>query len=323
MPKLSTLARNVPTDDGWVSEIKFDGYRFLAWKTAAGVRLVTRNGLDWAPRLTSVSRWIAALPVADAVVDGELVALRPDGTTSFKDLQTALSNGAHNRLDFYAFDLLAVNGWDLRGSVLLERKRLLRDIADCKGPLRYSDHFAGNPAELYREAARLGLEGIICKRDTPYRAGRGSDWIKVKNLNREEMIVLGWTLPKGERVGIGALQTGYYDRNGRLHFAGAVGTGFADDELVEWRQRLAPIAADAPEGLHVSGERVEPGIRWVSPAYVVEITYAAWSGSGRLRHSAYLGLREDKIPRQVVREIADPSSERVIHGASVAPSSRR
>jgi len=313
----------VPTDDGWVSEIKFDGYRFLAWKTAGGVRLVTRNGLDWAPRLASVSRWIAALPVQDAVVDGELVALRPNGTTSFKDLQTALSTGADNRLDFYAFDLLAVNGWDLRGSVLLARKRVLRDLADWNGPLRYSDHLAGNPAELYREAARLGLEGIICKRDTPYRAGRGTDWIKVKNLNREEMIVLGWTPPKGTRTGIGALQTGYYDKQGKLHFAGAVGTGFSDEELTDWRQRLAPIAVATPVEFVLAGDPIEPGIQWVTPKYVVEIAFAAWSGSGKLRHSVYLGLREDKTPGQVVREISDPLSERVIRGARSAPSSRR
>ena len=170
-PQLCSQMKQPPTGAGWLTEVKFDGYRFLAWKVAGRVRLVTRNGHDWADRLPTFARSIGAINATEAVLDGELVAVRPDGLTSFPDLQDALSTGEDLRLIFYAFDLLALNGWDLRGCTLLDRKQLLKGIDAWDGQLRYSDHQDGSAETMHREACRLGLEGVICKQNVPYRTG--------------------------------------------------------------------------------------------------------------------------------------------------------
>ena len=169
----------------------------------------------------------------------------------------------------------------------------------------------GDPGAMQQEACRMKLEGIICKpADAPYSAGRGHGWVKVKCQNREEFVVLGWTPPRGSRAGFGALHLGYYDREGRLHYAGGVGTGFSDDQLAALRGRLDALAADPPAGLLVAGEPLEKSIRWVRPALVAEVQFAAWSGAGRVRHAVYLGLREDKAATEVVRDVADPAAGR-------------
>jgi bifunctional non-homologous end joining protein LigD len=310
-PRLCTPVEDVPDGSDWLNEIKFDGYRLLAWVHGGKVRLVTRNGHDWADRLPAVARALGTLQVQSAVLDGELVALLATGASSFPDLQTALSAGQDHRLFFYVFDLLELNGWDLRSCKLIDRKAVLRTLNDWSGMLRFSEHVAGHGQELYRNARDLHLEGIICKKaDSTYRAGRGRDWIKVKCVNQDEFIVLGWTPPEGRRTGIGALHVGYFDRDGRLHYAGGVGTGFSESELKLLRARLDDLAApSAPELLH-AGDPLEPTIRWVRPELVAEVRYPGWSGAGRLRHPVYLGLREDKSPVDVVREIADATAER-------------
>jgi bifunctional non-homologous end joining protein LigD len=310
-PQLCRLAQQAPDGDAWISEIKFDGYRLLAWKTAGKVRLVTRNGLDWTSRLPTVSDAIARLAVGSAVLDGELVIFREDGTSSFSDLQAALSAGRGNTMHFCAFDLLARDGWDLRNCALIERKRLLEGLSDWKGVLRFSAHQIGNPAAMRRTACDMHLEGIVCKRaDAPYRAGRSDAWIKLKCLGREELIVLGWTPPAGSRTGIGALHVGYFDPAGRLHYAGGVGTGFSERELAALRRRLDGLAAEPPKALLIAGDPLDSSIRWVRPEMVVEVQYAAWSGAGRVRHAVYLGLREDKSAAEIVREVADPGAQR-------------
>jgi DNA ligase D-like protein (predicted ligase) len=318
-PQLCTLVRQPPKGSGWFSEVKFDGYRFLAWKGIAGVRLVTRNGHDWADRLPVGAASIGALKASHIVLDGELVAVRPDGASSFPDLQAALSAGADDRLIFYAFDLLALDGWDLRNCKLLDRKRLLRAVSDWDGQLRYSDHNEGEADALHQEACRLGLEGIVCKRDEPYRAGRSGGWVKAKCLGREEMVVLGWTLPSGTRTGIGALHLGYYDPEGHMQYAGGAGTGFSDRILAEWRARLEPLAAPPPQELLFAGDPLDRLIQWVRPELIVEVSYSTWSGAGRVRHPVYLGIRKDKAARQVVRPVADPEAPRQVFKPRAAP----
>jgi bifunctional non-homologous end joining protein LigD len=157
----------------------------------------------------------------------------------------------------------------------------------------------------------MGVEGIICKRaNAPYRAGRSRSWLKVKCLGRDEFVIIGWTPPSGSRVGIGGLQLGYYHPTGRLHYAGGVGTGFSDQQLQAWRQTLDGMAAEMPPGLLVAGEPLDPSIRWVQPDLVVEVRFVGWSASGRVRHAVFLGLRADKPPCEVVRDIADPDAPR-------------
>ncbi len=309
-PQLCDTATAPPDGDGWISEIKFDGYRLLARIADGRVRLITRNGHDWADRLPSVAKAFAQLELDSAVLDGELVALRPDGTTSFPDLQAALSDGHDAKLHFYVFDLLALNGWDLRPCPLLERKRVLQGLDPWQGDLRFSTHVEGRQAAMQRHACEMKLEGIVCKRaDAPYRAGRWHVWVKVKCLGREEFVVLGWTPPSGHRTGFGALHLGYYDPAGGLHYAGGVGSGFSERDLADLRQRLDGLKAPAPD-MQIAGDPPDATISWVRPDLVAEVEFTAWSGAGRLRHAVFLGLREDKAAREVVRDAADPDAAR-------------
>ena len=319
-PQLCSVANDPPSGDAWVSEIKFDGYRLVASVTDGVVRLLTRNGLDWSDRMPAVAAAIAGLGLRNAMMDGELVALQPDGVSSFPMLQAALKGGRDGSLVFYAFDLLHLDGWDLRGCTLLDRKRVLEGAASWDGAMRYSGHVVGQAAEMYRSAGRMKLEGIICKRaDAPYRPGRSGDWLKVKCLGRDELIVLGWTTPTRSRVGLGALQLGYHDPEGRLHYAGAVGTGFTDRELATLRKRLNAMATSAPTDLLVAeGEPIDPATHWVRPELVAEVNYTGWSGAGRVRHGVYLGLRQDKAAGEVVREVADPAASRAVFQAKSA-----
>jgi bifunctional non-homologous end joining protein LigD len=319
-PQLASPAEEAPKGEGWISEIKFDGYRLLCWIDHGKVRLVTRNGLDWTDRLPAVAREVGGLDVDDALVDGELVALDKNGASSFPALQAELSAGTDERLHLYLFDLLHLDGWDLRSCRLIDRKRVLMGLADWRGMLRYSDHHEGDTAGMRREACRMGLEGIVCKQaDAAYRPGRGHAWVKVKCLGREEFIVLGWTTPGGSRTGLGSLHVGYYDPQGKLHYAGGVGSGFSDHELSRLSDRLAGLASDPPKSLFVAGDKLPSGIHWVRPELVAEAQYTSWSGSGRVRHAVYLGLREDKSAPEVVREAADPKAERKMVSPRQAP----
>ena len=309
-PELCALVEDPPEGGDWISEIKFDGYRLLCWNDSGKSRLVTRNGNDWTARLPALAKAIAALDADTALLDGELVALDNDGISSFPALQAALSDGRDDSLLFYVFDLLYLDGWDLRPCALLDRKRVLQGIDTWQGMLRYSDHYAGDPAAMRRRACEMKLEGIVCKQArAPYQPGRGHGWLKVKCTGREEFVVLGWTPPRGSRTGLGALHLGYYDPQHRLHYAGGVGTGFSDAELGTLRDRLDALPDDPPRGLLVAGDPLDASIRWVRPELVAEVQYASWSGSGRVRHAVYLGLREDKPAAEVVRDVANPQAE--------------
>ncbi len=310
-PQLASLVEQPPAGGDWYSEIKFDGYRILAFKRGSEVRLLTRNGLDWTHRMSALAAAVGRLGPSSMVLDGELVALRPDGMTSFADLQAALSDNRTDGLVFYAFDLLHLDGWDLRPCRLDGRKAAMAQLGIWTDMVRFSDHIAGDAGPIRRQACTMGLEGIIAKRaDSAYRAGRSADWVKLKCSNREEFVVLGWTPPAGSRTGIGSLHLGFHDGAGVLHYVGGVGTGFKDDELAVLRAKLEPLAAEAPAGMLLSGERPDTKIIWVKPDLVAEVQYPGWSGAGRIRHGVYLGLREDKPAAEVVRDVPDPEAKR-------------
>jgi bifunctional non-homologous end joining protein LigD len=312
-PQLAESTESPPEGGGWISEIKFDGYRLLAFKEDGTVRLLTRNGLDWTHRIKPLAAAIAALPPPSMLLDGELVALRPDGLSSFADLQAALSANKTEGLVFYAFDLLHLDGWDLRPCPLASRKAAMAALPCWTDTVRLSDHIEGEAGPVRRQACTMGLEGIIAKKaDAPYRAGRSGDWLKLKCAHREELVVLGWTPPARSRTGLGSLHLGFYDREGALHYAGGVGTGFKDEELAALRKTLEPLAAPAPAGMLLSGERPDTKITWVRPERVAEVQYAGWSGAGRVRHAVYLGLREDKAAAEVVRDVPDPEAKREV-----------
>lgn len=310
-PQLATLTETAPDADGWVSEIKFDGYRIIARVDADGaVKLLTRNGHDWTARLARMASHVAALGLRDVMLDGEMVALDSNGRSDFSRLTERLKAGADGELFYYVFDLLHQGGWDLRPAALVERKKALAKLVSGSGAVRFSDHLDGQASALHAHACEAHLEGIICKRaDAPYRPGRSADWLKVKCAGREEFIVLGWTPPAGSRTGIGSLQLGYHDAAGALHYAGAVGTGFSDTVLTELRVRLEPLASDAPKRLVWNGEKLDRSIKWVAPELVAEIRYLTWTGDGRLRHASFLGLRADKPAADVVREPPDAEAD--------------
>ncbi len=323
-PMLASNADAPPTGGEWLSEVKFDGYRLIARKDGGRVVLLTRNGLDWTRRLPSVAQAVAALPAETLMVDGELVALQPDGLSSFPDLQAALSEGRDNTLHFYLFDVLHRNGWDLRPLSLTVRKEVLRELVPQPDLIRVSDHLEGITDQVRRTACSMGLEGIICKRaDAPYRAGRSRDWLKVKCQGREEFLVVGWTPPQGSRTGLGSLQMGFYDEKKTLHYVGGCGSGFTDATLRDLSAKLAKLAADPPARMQLTEEKPPAGVHWVKPELVAEIQYTGWSGAGRLRHAVFLGLREDKPPAEVVRDIPNPEAKRIELGAATRSHSGR
>jgi bifunctional non-homologous end joining protein LigD len=305
-PLLAHAAASAPDGDDWLHEIKYDGYRLLAEIRDGAARLATRGGLDWSTKFPALAKRLAALPVESAIVDGEIVHLEPDGTTDFGHLQDAIATGRTDRLVFFAFDLIYLDGFDLTSARLDDRKAALAALAppDGSGILRYSDHQVGHGPEFARLACAHKLEGIVSKRrDSLYRAGRHDSWLKIKCANREEFVVIGFSDPAGGRLGFGALVLGYYHPRGELRYAGRVGTGFSDAQLIELRARLDRLVqAERPVNTLPKGAAVKD-VHWVRRVLVAEVRYAGWTTDAVLRHVAFLGLREDKEAREVVRDV--------------------
>jgi bifunctional non-homologous end joining protein LigD len=304
-PQLATLVKEPPQGDEWFSEIKFDGYRMICRADKRDVKLLSRNQLDWTERLPDIVKAVRGMGLQTAIFDGEVVFQKPDGTTSFQDLQNAFREGRQHELLYYVFDLLHLNGKNIAKLPLEERKQLLAVlIGDSKGPLRYSEHMVGSADAFFRQACKMRLEGIICKRrDQPYRPGRSSDWLKVKCSRREEFVIGGYTPPAGARRGFGALLVGYYDRNKHLIYAGRVGTGFNERALAELSKRLKAIERPESPFENLKGRTgVARGVHWVQPKLVAQVRFSEWTRDGIMRHPSFEGLREDKPAQEVVLE---------------------
>ncbi|MES1241530.1 MAG: DNA ligase D [Acidobacteriota bacterium] len=308
--QLATLVSEPPQGEEWVHELKFDGYRVLFELADGKVKAVTRGGKDWADRFETVTRAVADLPARDAVLDGEVAVLLPDGRTSFQALQNALGGDRKAEMVYFAFDLLHLDGHDLRGVPLLERKQALARLLETQprqGTIRFSDHVQGSGEAFFRHACDLGLEGMISKRaDLPYQGGRGKGWLKVKCLKRQELVIVGFTDPEGSRKGLGALLLAVNSPSKKaedLVFAGKVGTGFNAKTLADLRKRLdklerkTPAFENAPRGAEARRSH------WVEPKLVAEVAFTEWTGDGILRHPTFQGLREDKAPSEIVREV--------------------
>ena len=303
-PQLATLVSGPPPGDDWVHEIKLDGYRILLRVERGRVKLLTRNRQDWTARFPAVAEAAAALPVKEALLDGEIVALDRAGVSSFQALQQADQLETGRTLVYVVFDLLFLDGSDLRPLPLGERKaRLARLLKGRRGRLRYSEHFDLPGQRVFDRACRLGLEGIIAKqKNAPYTSGRGQAWLKVKCVARQELVIGGYTDPDGARAEFGSLLLGVHDRDGRLVYAGRVGTGFdhatlknLGARLRKLERRASPFAADGPRP-------PARGAHWVKPELVAEVAFTEWTRDGLLRHPAFQGLREDKPAAQIVRE---------------------
>ena len=302
VPQLATLVEQAPDGDEWLHEIKFDGYRLLARIARGKVRLSTRTGLDWTGKFRPLAEALAELPADTALIDGEVVALAPDGTTSFATLQDKLSSGETGDLLFYAFDLLYRDGYDLTGASLEGRKAALAELVAPHGggTVRYSDHQVGHGPAFFEEACKYEVEGIMSKRrDRPYKPGRGTDWLKIKCGKRDEFVIVGFTDPAGQRHGFGALLLGYYNKEGVLTYAGRVGTGFNDKVLTQLRRQLDKLGRKSPTVRLPKGVSTK-GTHWVEPKLVAEVRYGNWTSDDILRHPSFQGLREDKPPEEIV-----------------------
>lgn len=297
--QLATLVDAVPAGDRWIHEMKYDGYRILVAVGGAEARAYTRSGLDWSGRFPSILGEARKLEVRSALIDGEAVVLDADGRSNFQALQNALK-GAPATIDFYAFDLLQLDGEDLTRLPLLERKEKLEAILPAKNPvLRYSEHILGRGEELLDRFCAAGLEGLISKlADSSYVAARGSSWLKIKCIQRQEFVIVGWT-PSDKVRAFRSLILGVHD-GGKLRYAGKVGTGFDTAELLRLLKIMAPLEQKAAT---VDAPRAEVrGAHWLRPKLVAEIAFTEMTNEGTLRHPSYLGLREDKKPEAVVLE---------------------
>jgi DNA ligase D-like protein (predicted ligase) len=314
-PQLTQLVTEAPDGDQWLHEIKYDGFRMHARLDHGEARLLTRNGLNWTGKYQQIAAAVSSLPGArQAYLDGELCGVRPDGITSFSMIQLASDAGNAAGLVFFLFDLLYLDGEDLSARPLTERKaRLSGLLARASSSLQYSDHQIGRGPAFYEKARALSVEGISKRADAPYMPGNRGLWLKVKCLNREEFVVIGWTDPEGSRPFLGALLLGYYDPVGRLTYAGRVGTGINQTELQRLWRRLQPLTIDKmpldvppPRSTRFGSPLVLGRVHWVRPELVAEVKFLTWTEDNLLRQVVYEGLREDKPAADVRRPVPHP-----------------
>ena len=284
------------SDPAWIYERKLDGIRCLATKGDKRVDLRSRNDLSLNGRFPEIAAALEADPATNLVIDGEVVAF--DGPqTSFSRLQ---QRGEHpTPVFFYVFDILRDGGEDVTKEPLRERKARLRKALAFDDPIRFTTHRNGDGEAFYKEACRKGWEGLIAKRaDAPYTHGRSRDWLKFKCSAEQELVIGGYTAPRGSRTDFGALLLGYYD-DGELRYAGKVGTGFTRETLHDLAAQLAPLKRDNSPFADEVRERTAT---WVEPELVAQVGFSEWTPDHRLRHPRFLGLRDDKAAREVVRE---------------------
>jgi bifunctional non-homologous end joining protein LigD len=333
-PMLCEPADEAFTRDGWLFELKLDGYRLIASKSNGEALLLTRNGNDYTGVFPEVARAIKALPIDEFIIDGEVVVLDAEGRPSFARLQRRgrLTNDVDVRraavelpATFYAFDLLAVDDLDVRPLPLTTRKELLTQAIPKLGPVRLLEHIDREGEAFLEQVGKIGLEGIIAKKaNAPYRAGRYGQWLKIKAESTGDFVIVGFTKPRGSRSSLGALQLGDYV-NGELVYAGRVGTGFTDELLRDLGELLTPIVRRDPpcrgpviEGLTTGVIPETKTTTWVEPVHVCEVRFREWTPDGLLRHAAYLRARPDKRPQDCVRQGTSTHSEEPAAAVAVA-----
>ncbi|RUO29994.1 DNA ligase D [Aliidiomarina sedimenti] len=300
-PALATLRKKAPDGPDWIHEIKFDGYRIMAHLDKGSVTLFSRNGKNWTRKFPQLASSLESFNCDQALLDGEVVAYKKDGTTNFADLQEALSSGSTRNLSYQLFDICYLDGYDLSKTPLTARKSALHGLMlasgiDDSGLIRYTDHVHGQGPEFAEHAGHLGLEGIICKRaDGPYRSGRNREWLKVKCSGRDEFLICGYTEPKGSRKGFGALLLGAW-HNKTLRYTGKVGTGFTRKTLTDLTAKLEKLSVKKSPFKDPPGE---DKVHWVKPSLIAEIEFSNWTRDGVLRHPAFQGLRDDKSAKDV------------------------
>ncbi len=310
-PALASLAKAPPSAARWLHEIKFDGYRIQARIEDGEVTLLTRSGLDWTEKFGDpIVAALRALPLKNALLDGELVVENAAGASDFSALQSDLSEGRSERFLYCLFDLLHLDGYDLRDAPLIARKELLeRLLAGAPKPLRYSRHFDEDGALVLRHVCRLSLEGVVSKlRDAPYRSGRGKSWIKSKCSGRQEFVIGGFAPSTTSRKAVGSLALGVHDK-GALDYVGRVGTGFTEKMAGELFRRLEPLETSAsPFAQKLTAAELRQ-LHFARPELVAEVEFRAWTADGHLRHASFRGLRDDKPATSVIRETQAPDAQ--------------
>ncbi|HUP98708.1 MAG TPA: DNA ligase D [Usitatibacter sp.] len=301
-PQLATLVDEPPKGEGWIYEVKFDGYRILARIDGDDVRLFTRNGNDWTSRLKALRDEVRALGLASGWLDGEIVVLDAHGNPSFQELQNAFDTSKTKDIRFFVFDLPYFGGYDLTRVPLVHRREVLAAAlaGNVSDHVRYSEHFDAPVKQLLASACEKGLEGLIGKRaDSLYSTRRSNTWVKLKCTRRQEFVIAGYTDPKGSRTGFGSLLLGVHDEKGNLVYAGNVGTGFDEKLLSSILSKLK--ALDAAKSAF---DPIPKGVKghWVRPKLIAEVAFTEWTGDGRIRHPVFHGLRTDKEPRAITRE---------------------
>ncbi|HTB97590.1 MAG TPA: DNA ligase D [Terracidiphilus sp.] len=310
-PQLAAVGDSPPDGKAWVHELKLDGYRIQARLNTgerSPVRLLTRTGLDWTARLRPIAEALGDLPLRSALLDGEVVVLTRDGNSSFAELQAAFQEGAKYPLTYFIFDLLHLDGHNLRNLPLVERKEILKDVVSGlprDGAIRMSEHLGSDGKTVFEGACKLGAEGIISKlAQGKYVSGRGNGWLKLKCYREQEFVIGGFTLPSNGIRGVGALLLGYY-KNGKLLYAGRTGTGFTQKThhrmrnlLEDLRSKTSPFTS-VPAGM-------SRGVHWVTPKLVAQVSFSNWTADNLVRQAAFKGLREDKPAKSVQREEEKP-----------------
>jgi len=312
------------TRDGWLFEVKLDGYRMRAACQDGEPVLYSRKGLDFTESFPEVARAVKAIPFEGVILDGELVVLSQSGKPSFNMLQARAKLGAREAkraaieapATLYVFDLLAFAGYDLRKLPLVKRKEILQQVLPHTGPLRFSEHFEKNGEALYEQVVKLGLEGVMAKKaDSPYRSGRSSDWLKIRADRIDDFVVVGFTKGKGARSGFGSLHVGAYD-DGTLTYCGRAGSGFTGDQLDEVGAELQSLVRKTPACEPPTGGQLPkgPDHTWVEPKLVCDVRYKETTKDGLLRQSVFLRFRDDKKPE----DVSMPGAGSTEHGAEGA-----
>lgn len=309
-PQLAQQGRKAPAGEDWIHELKLDGYRIqirvVSGKNGTStVALFTRTGLDWTHRMRGLAQAAAKLKVESCILDGECVALDHEGRSNFSSLQAAFQGGGkQNSLVYFAFDLLHLNGHNVRNLPLLERKAILAELlshAEVGSALRVSEHIEGRGPQVFAKACELGTEGVVSKlASAPYSSGRSNAWTKMKCALQQEFVIGGFTAPERGVRGIGALLLGYYE-GGKLRYAGRVGTGFSDQTHRELRERLDLLMQKTTPFEKLPAD-ARGKASWVSPELVAQVSFSAWTNDNLIRQSSFRGIREDRIPREVTRE---------------------